>query len=70
MAILQGERIPWDACEVSDSDSGSDVSSGDLQGDTELKQLFASIKSTVTSLFRISYVFMGVIMPHKLTLIS
>jgi hypothetical protein len=67
MAILQGERIPWDACENSDSDSGSDVSSGALQGDTELKQLFASIKSTVTSLFRLSYVSMSIISTHLVT---
>jgi hypothetical protein len=67
MTILQGERIPWDACENSDSDSGSDISSGDLQGDTELKQLFASIKSTVTSLFRLSYVSMITMSTHLVT---
>jgi hypothetical protein len=43
----------------SDSDSGSgqsddDTSNADLQGRTELRQLLASIKSLITSLFRLS----------------
>jgi hypothetical protein len=49
---VKGERTPWDLKEFSDTDS--DVSNDDLQGDTELKQLLASIATFVTSLFRLS----------------
>lgn len=52
--ILRGERIPWDACELSSSESESDPSEDDLQDDTELHQLFSNIQSTTKSLFRLS----------------
>lgn len=47
-------RVPWDAYDASDSDSESDGPDDDLQGDTELKQLLATVKTMVTSLFRLS----------------
>jgi hypothetical protein len=60
LAIVSGERTPWDEMSASDSgsESGSETS-GDaddfnFQSDTELKQLSASIKNTVTCLFRLS----------------
>lgn len=58
-AIVKGEKEPWDEYEFSDSDTQSEASSHDahetgLQGDTELKQLLASIQTIVTSLFRLS----------------
>lgn len=50
---MNQEVKPWE--ELSDSDSDSGLSSeGDDQEDTELKQLFASIKVSVTCLFRLS----------------
>jgi hypothetical protein len=62
LATVNGDRVPWDAYELSDDDTDSDVSADDdddddWQGGTELQQLFASIESIVTSLFRLSYVF-------------
>ncbi|KAH8726118.1 hypothetical protein GQ44DRAFT_759125 [Phaeosphaeriaceae sp. PMI808] len=54
LAIVKGEKVPWDAYEISESDTDSDTSNDDLQGNTELKQLLASIKAIVTSLFRLS----------------
>jgi hypothetical protein len=52
---VTGEKTPWDANELSDSDSDTESEMfADLQGDTELKQLLASIKSMITSLFRLS----------------
>ncbi|KAF3000946.1 hypothetical protein E8E13_008975 [Curvularia kusanoi] len=58
MAIVQGQRLPWDeeSFTDSDSDSGSSHSGSELnlQGDTELRQLFARLKSLITSLMRIS----------------
>ncbi|KAF2633335.1 hypothetical protein BU25DRAFT_3999 [Macroventuria anomochaeta] len=47
--------FPWDEETYSDSDYDTDDDSvHDLQGDTELKQLYASTKSAITSLMRIS----------------
>jgi hypothetical protein len=59
LSIVNGDRVPWEAYEVSDDDTDSDVSDSDddSQGSTELQQLFGSIESIVTSLFRLSYVF-------------
>ena len=56
MAIVEETRLPWDEETYSDSDSNSSNTGSvhDLQGNTELKQLCASIKSTVTSLVRLS----------------
>ncbi|KAF2786301.1 hypothetical protein K505DRAFT_260177 [Melanomma pulvis-pyrius CBS 109.77] len=59
LAIVKGERTPWDELSDSDSDSESDSeplgdAGEDFQSDTELKQLSASIKNTVTCLFRLS----------------
>ncbi|KAF2826329.1 hypothetical protein CC86DRAFT_28104 [Ophiobolus disseminans] len=56
LEIVTGERVPWDALEDSDSDSEteSNMSDDDLQGDTELKQLLSTAKTMVTSLFRLS----------------
>jgi hypothetical protein len=59
LSIIKGKRIPWDELSDSDSDSGSDpgVAEADtegLQGDTELKQLFARIQNSVTCLFRMA----------------
>ena len=60
MAIVQGERIPWDDQPESESDSDADYESShgseenDFQDETELKQLSESIKSGVTRLFRLS----------------
>ncbi len=60
IAIIKGEKIPWEMQQL-DSDSDSDsVSSGsdlDAEYDSELKQLFTSIKTSITGLFRLSYVF-------------
>lgn len=55
VAIVKGERTPWDQETMSDSnsDTSSDMD-GTLLGDTELKQLFEKVKSTLTSLFRLS----------------
>jgi hypothetical protein len=58
-AIVKGEKEPWDAYEFADSDTESESSAhdphdSDLQGDTELKQLLASIHAVITSLFRLS----------------
>jgi hypothetical protein len=47
VSIVNGEETPWDAFQDSDSDS-------DTGEDTELEQLFKSIKSSVTCLFRLS----------------
>jgi hypothetical protein len=55
VAIVKGERIPWDAMELSDSDAESELSTN-LQGDTELTQLLESTKSIITALFRLSWV--------------
>lgn len=54
--------MPWDEFSDSDSDSESDLDpsastddpSQGLQGDTELKQISASVKNIVTCLFRLS----------------
>jgi hypothetical protein len=59
LSIVNGERVPWDELSASDTDSDSDMSdddnsSGDLQGSTELSQLIASVKTLITSLFRLS----------------
>ncbi|KAF3050885.1 hypothetical protein E8E11_010759 [Didymella keratinophila] len=55
LAIVEGKRIPWDEETYSDSESDSDDGNGlDLQGDTELNQLYASFKSAITSLMRLS----------------
>ncbi|KAF2176891.1 hypothetical protein K469DRAFT_605505, partial [Zopfia rhizophila CBS 207.26] len=60
LAIVNGERTPWDELSDSETDSESDAelwddaNGHDIQGDTELKQLFASVKNTVTCLFRLS----------------
>ncbi|KAF2728682.1 hypothetical protein EJ04DRAFT_503670, partial [Polyplosphaeria fusca] len=62
LRIVNGEQIPWDELSDSDTESESDSEfvpsvtrvSGDLQGNTELKQLFASVQITVTCLFRLS----------------
>lgn len=58
MAVVQGHRLPWDEEAFTDSDSESessqDGSEYNLQGDTELKQLFARTKSLITSLMRLS----------------
>lgn len=52
---MEGKRIPWDEETYSDSDSDSDDGSNhNLQGNTELKQLYASIRSAITSLMRLS----------------
>ena len=56
-SIVQGETTPWDEETGSESDSHSSDDEGKfsgLQGDTELKQLYANIKTTVTSLMRMS----------------
>ncbi|KAH7073644.1 hypothetical protein BKA63DRAFT_37734 [Paraphoma chrysanthemicola] len=52
LAIVKGDKTPWDEAEFSDSES--DTSTDNLQGQTELKQLLASIATFVTSLFRLS----------------
>ncbi|KAF2016663.1 hypothetical protein BU24DRAFT_423040 [Aaosphaeria arxii CBS 175.79] len=57
LAIVKGERVPWDELDDSDTDSESDIDSddgADLKSDTELQQLNASVKNTVTCLFRLS----------------
>ena len=60
MDIVEERRFAWDEEIYSDSDSDSDSDDYDydginnLQGSTELKQLYASIRSTITSLMRIS----------------
>lgn len=53
LAIIRGDKVPWD--ELSDSDSElSDSLDNDLEGSTELKQLLVSVKTLITSLFRLS----------------
>jgi hypothetical protein len=54
--IVNGKRLPWDEETYSDSDSEEpeDESYGNLQGTTELKQLYARIRSAITSLMRLS----------------
>lgn len=57
LSIIEGIRKPWDELSDSDSDSDSDVDFPDDesgQADSELKQIFSSIKTTVTCLFRLS----------------
>ena len=55
LAIVEEKRIPWDEETYSDSDSDSDDGNSiDLQGKTELIQLYASMKSVITSLMRLS----------------
>lgn len=60
MAIVRGERTPWDEFTASDTESEpddelpSEATKDGLQGDTELKQLFAGVRNTVTCLFRLS----------------
>lgn len=59
LEIIGGERTPWDEIpeSESESESDSDEDASDttgLQGDTELKQLAASITSSITCLFRLS----------------
>jgi hypothetical protein len=51
--------VPWNELSASDTDSDSEEfhdndSNDDLQGSTELSQLAASIKTLITSLFRLS----------------
>ncbi|KAJ4348891.1 hypothetical protein N0V95_005070 [Ascochyta clinopodiicola] len=56
-AHRKGESTPWDEETYSDSESehsDDDASNPDLQGDTEFKQLYSSIKTAITSLMRIS----------------
>lgn len=53
LAIVEGRRVPWDEEAYSDSDSDDD-NDINLQGSTELQQLHASMKSTITSLMRLS----------------
>ncbi|RYP18216.1 hypothetical protein DL765_004073 [Monosporascus sp. GIB2] len=56
-SIVQEKRRPWDELSDSGSDSDSDAEPSDdaeAQGDTELKQLLGSIKTTITCLFRLS----------------
>ncbi|RYP35983.1 hypothetical protein DL766_002253 [Monosporascus sp. MC13-8B] len=56
-SIVQEKRRPWDELSDSESDSDSDAEHSDdaeSQGDTELKQLLGSIKTTITCLFRLS----------------
>ncbi|OAL55260.1 hypothetical protein IQ07DRAFT_499938 [Pyrenochaeta sp. DS3sAY3a] len=53
--IVRGTKTPWELFSDSDSDSSSVASSvGELQGDTELKQLLELTKTVITSLFRLS----------------
>jgi hypothetical protein len=56
LAIVEGRQLPWD--EETDCDSESDSSEDDsvynLQGNTELRQLFASAHAATTSLMRLS----------------
>jgi hypothetical protein len=59
LSIASGKRVPWDELSPSDTDSDSDMSddynsNADLQGSTELTQLIASVKTLITSLFRLS----------------
>ena len=60
LAIVNGERIPWDEESDSDSDSESDSNAADdarddnPNSDTELKHILTTIRSTVTCLFRLS----------------
>ena len=57
---MNGEKTPWDELFDSETDSRSDAElwddayGHDLQGNTELKQLFAGVKNIVTCLFRLS----------------
>lgn len=52
---MEGKRTPWDEETYSDSDSDSDDGNNhNLQGNTELRQLYASIKAAITSLMRLS----------------
>jgi hypothetical protein len=57
-AIVKEERQPWDEEVYSETDSESDSSEDEsicqLQGDTELKQLYVRMKSATTSLMRLS----------------
>ncbi|KAF2467713.1 uncharacterized protein BDR25DRAFT_374557, partial [Lindgomyces ingoldianus] len=57
LAIVTEQKVPWDELSDSDSDSEFDTEStredGD-QNDTELKQLLASVKNSITCLFRLS----------------
>ncbi|KAF2121308.1 hypothetical protein BDV96DRAFT_640703 [Lophiotrema nucula] len=54
LSIAKGERIPWEELTDSDTDSESGSEVSEVQGDTELKQLFKSIRNTLTCLFRLS----------------
>jgi hypothetical protein len=58
LEIATDKRVPWDELEYSDSDSDSELSedsiSNGLQSITELEQLMKSIKTAITSLFRLS----------------
>jgi hypothetical protein len=59
LTIANGERVPWDELSASDTDSESvdsddGNSNSDLQGRTELSQLVESVKTLITSLFRLS----------------
>ncbi|CAI6288348.1 unnamed protein product [Periconia digitata] len=57
LSIVKGERKPWDEFSDSDSDSESDYDLPDNdneQAKSELEQIFNSIKTTVTCLFRLS----------------
>ena len=55
LAIAQGKKTPWDEDTASESDcSTDDEDLSGLQGDTEFKQLYSSVKTAVTSLMRIS----------------
>ncbi|CAO2648287.1 Nn.00g075540.m01.CDS01 [Neocucurbitaria sp. VM-36] len=55
LAIVKEEKVPWD--ELSDSNSelsDDDASDDDLNESTELRQLLESVKTVITSLFRLS----------------
>ncbi|KAF2814360.1 uncharacterized protein BDZ99DRAFT_380858, partial [Mytilinidion resinicola] len=59
LSIVKGERVPWDEMSDSDTDSEPEAGSSEIKaellvGDTELKQIFAAIRDTITCLFRLS----------------
>lgn len=57
LEIVTGDRVPWEEQVYSDSDSdssGDEENSFSASDNTELKQLFVSAQTAVTSLMRIS----------------
>ncbi|KAJ4347966.1 uncharacterized protein N0V89_009338 [Didymosphaeria variabile] len=54
IAVVKGEKTPWDVLEDSDNDSELSSNASSAGEDTELKQLCGSIQSSVTCLFRLS----------------